>query len=309
MPASAMPELTATEPSGSRCAPSPLAAAIRTATGTPPPFVGIWERVSSTNDLAKATALDAGPVRRGGSVFVAGSQTHGRGRFGRTWVSPPGGLYLSALVEPPPGMGGSPNSAWSLLPLAAGVALARAVRQIAGVPAEIRWPNDLDWDGRKVAGVLAEIGFRRDSPQLAVVGFGVNLAPVALSTTGGRNAARPALPPGARPPGWLPPGVDRIELACALVASLHRAVGLLAADAVALRGAWESLSPTARGCPCEVRLRGARAVRGETGGLAPAGALQVRTPGGGIQVITASEAVRILHARQRPGSAPGTRPA
>jgi BirA family biotin operon repressor/biotin-[acetyl-CoA-carboxylase] ligase len=277
-------------------------AAVRDAGGRrPAPFVGVWERATSTNDLAKAVALDAGAARCAGSVLIAESQTHGKGRCGRTWVSPPGGLYLSVLVEPPP-------DSLTLLPLAAGVAVARAVRRTSRAPAELRWPNDLDCDGRKVAGVLAEIGFRRDCPQLAVVGFGVNLGPVPLPEVPGDDGAPSAPAPGARPPGWLPAGVDRIALAHALVESLHHVLDLLEEDPTSLRALWESLSPTARECRSEVRLHGGDRVLGTTDGLDDRGGLRVRVAGGGIQVVTASEAVRIFHAEKHLPRAPAHRP-
>ncbi len=265
----------------------------------PAPFLGIWGSVPSTNEVAKAIALDAGAVRSAGSVVIAAMQTQGKGRFGRTWFSPPGGLYLSVLVEPP-------ADALTLLPLAAGVAVARAVRRVAGVPADLRWPNDLDWKDRKVAGVLAEVGFRKDAPRLAVVGFGVNLTPVSLPEAVTADAAGALSPPGARPPGWLPDGVDRIALAGALVASLHGALDLVREDPASLRAGWESLSPTARGCRCDVRLRAAAPMFGTTDGLDAGGGLRVRADGAGTRVVTESDAVRILHASQRPRRPPGT---
>ncbi len=294
-PASAVSKPTAAS-FPSQVTPKRWREAILDATGRrPAPFLGIWRRASSTNELAKAVALDAGAVRCAGSVLIAESQTHGKGRFGRTWVSPPGGLYLSVLVEPPVLAGGDPAYPLTLLPLAAGVALAQAVRRVAGVPAALRWPNDLDWGDRKVAGVLAEVGFRRDCPHLAVIGFGVNLTPVSLSESGDRKVARPAPRSATRPPGWLPEGVDKVELAHALVTSLRHSINVLEEDPGSLRAAWESLSPTARGCRCEVRLGGPRGVLGETDGLAPEGGLRVRTDGGTVRVVTASEALRILH--------------
>lgn len=265
---------------------------------SPAPFVGTWRRVTSTNEVAKAVALEAGDARCAGSVLIAESQTEGKGRFGRSWASPPGGLYLSVLVEPPEAAAGGPAGRLALLPLAAGVALARAVRRIAQVPAELRWPNDLDWRRRKVAGVLAEAGFRRDRPHLAVVGFGVNLTPVSLSGCTGERATGGASSRATRPPGSLPGGVDRIELARALVASFRDALEVLREDPVALRGLWESLSPTALGYPCDVRFAQGNA-SGVTEGLDAGGGLRVRLESGGLQVVTASEAVRVFHSGPR----------
>ncbi|MXW71455.1 MAG: biotin--[acetyl-CoA-carboxylase] ligase [Acidobacteria bacterium] len=267
----------------------------------PAPFIGVWRRVPSTNEVAKTAALDAGAVPLAGTVVIAETQTQGKGRFGRTWVSPPGGLYLSVLVEPPARPGERSADPLTLLPLAAGVAVARAVRRVAAVPAELRWPNDLDWEGRKVAGVLTEVGFRKESPRLAVVGFGVNLTPVSLPGAVTADASGSLLPPGARPPGRLPEGVDRAGLAGALVTSLHGALDLLRENPASLRTGWESLSPTARGCRCEVRLRAAAPVFGITDGLDAGGGLRIRTDGGGIRVVTESDAVRILHTGHRRG--------
>ena len=67
-------------------------AVLDAARARPAPFIGIWGRVPSTNEVAKAIALDAGAVPLAGSVLIAETQTEGKGRFGRTWISPPGGL-------------------------------------------------------------------------------------------------------------------------------------------------------------------------------------------------------------------------
>lgn len=305
MAAAVKPAATAPSRSGETYA-SFRAAVLDPNGARPAPFIGVWGRVPSTNEVAKAIALDAGAAHAAGSVVIAETQSEGKGRFGRSWVSPPGGLYLSVLVELPAGRGAPPADPLTLLPLAAGVAVAQAVRRVAGVPAELRWPNDLDWEGRKVAGVLAEVGFRRESPRLAVVGFGVNLTPVSLPEAATADASGPLVQPGARPPGWLPEGVDRTRLARALVTALHGALDLLREDPASLRAGWESLSPTARGRRCEVRLRAAAPVLGTTDGLDAGGGLRIRTYGGGIRVVTESDAVRILHAGQRSGLPAGT---
>lgn len=294
-PLGLVPEVTGGRPAGSEEVRRRLRDAVLDASApTPSPLVGIWGRVSSTNELAKAVASDAGDVVSAGSVLIAESQTHGKGRFGRSWFSPPGGLYLSVLVEPPAASARQHADWLALLPLAAGVAQARAVRQTAGVPAELRWPNDLDLDGGKVAGVLAETGFRRERPQLAVVGFGINLAPVLLPEGRRENgAAAPSSSP--RPPGSLPAGVDRAELTHALVASFQEAVGLLQGERAALRALWESFSPTARDCRCEVRLGADAGICGVTDGLDSGGGLRVRLDSGGSRVVTATEAIRVHH--------------
>jgi BirA family biotin operon repressor/biotin-[acetyl-CoA-carboxylase] ligase len=129
----------------------------------------------STNDVALTLAGRGAP---GGTSVLADAQRSGRGRRGRDWFSPPGaGLYLSVIVRPErqaPGL--------SLVTLAAGVALASAVRGATGLACELKWPNDLvagrPW--RKLAGVLCEAsGVAGESLDAVVVGVGVNVLPAA----------------------------------------------------------------------------------------------------------------------------------
>ena len=104
-----------------------------------------------------------------GAVVVAETQTASRGRLGRRWISDEGNLYFSVLFRPEP-------DALHLLSPLAGVAVARAVRQVAGLYPTIKWPNDIMIDGRKVAGILAESALSGSRVQHAVVGIGVNIA-------------------------------------------------------------------------------------------------------------------------------------
>lgn len=128
--------------------------------------------VESTNDAAwDALALGAPD----GTVMVADEQTRGRGRAGRVWHLAPGeGLALSVLLQ-----GGCERRALGVLPLGAGLALARALERL-GVAVELKWPNDLLRGGRKLSGILCES--RRSALQrehgagdAAVVGVGVNV--------------------------------------------------------------------------------------------------------------------------------------
>lgn len=122
--------------------------------------VEVVEHARSTNALAveRARAGDAH-----GLVIVAESQTAGRGRLDRTWVSPPrAGLTATALLRPLEPVG------W--VPLLGGLAVALAVREVAEVDAVLKWPNDVLIDGRKVCGLLAEaVG------GAVVLGFGLNV--------------------------------------------------------------------------------------------------------------------------------------
>jgi BirA family biotin operon repressor/biotin-[acetyl-CoA-carboxylase] ligase len=128
------------------------------------------EQIGSTNEAALALALAGEPV---GTSVLAGMQHAGRGRRGHVWFSPPGaGLYLSVIVRPLEAPGLTP-----LVTLAAGVAAADAVRMVAALPVELKWPNDVvigrPW--RKLGGVLCEASGAGPRLEALVVGIGLNL--------------------------------------------------------------------------------------------------------------------------------------
>lgn len=100
-------------------------------------------------------------------VFVADEQTHGRGRRGRSWESPPGGLYMTGVIRPAGPIG--------LMPLLAGVAVADTIRERLGAEAELKWPNDVMVGGRKAGGVLVEAGWSDDELTYLLLGIGINL--------------------------------------------------------------------------------------------------------------------------------------
>jgi BirA family biotin operon repressor/biotin-[acetyl-CoA-carboxylase] ligase len=142
------------------------------------------ETTTSTNSVA-ARLADAGAIE--GTTVVAEAQTSGRGRMGRSWFSPPGaGLYVSVVLRPRPpefpakAEGGHhvPDPA-ALLTIAAGVALAEGIQASTGLPAEIKWPNDLLVGKRKLAGILAEAAAQGGALAFVILGFGVNLRPAA----------------------------------------------------------------------------------------------------------------------------------
>jgi BirA family transcriptional regulator, biotin operon repressor / biotin---[acetyl-CoA-carboxylase] ligase len=131
-----------------------------------------------------------------GSVAVAEHQTEGRGRRGSEWVDVPGrSLLVSVVLEPT-----RPQAAWPELTLVAARAVVDAVREIAGLDAEIDPPNDVLVGGRKVAGILAEAGEGR-----VVLGIGINVGETAW--------------PGS---GVLGAEVDRAELLVTLLEALER---------------------------------------------------------------------------------------
>src|SRR5262245_21387386 len=132
--------------------------------------------VESTNDVAWEAFAQGLPD---GTTVVADAQTRGRGRAGRSWQTEPGrGLALSLVMHAGCMPARGPGASRGAIPLAAGLALARGLERI-GARAELKWPNDLQIAGRKVAGILCES--RRGgasgpaSGEAIVIGVGVNV--------------------------------------------------------------------------------------------------------------------------------------
>jgi BirA family biotin operon repressor/biotin-[acetyl-CoA-carboxylase] ligase len=128
------------------------------------------EVTGSTNATAWQMAEAGAPEW---TLVSAGHQTDGRGRLGRRWVDVPGRSLMCSVVLRPRI---EPNRA-GLLGLAAGAALAGAIREATGRPAMCKWPNDVLVDGAKVAGILAEASVADGELRFVVVGTGVNLEP------------------------------------------------------------------------------------------------------------------------------------
>ena len=129
----------------------------------------LWfDTIDSTNTRAKALAVRGAPH---GTVLIADHQTGGRGRLGRTFLSPAGtGIYLSMILRPH-----CPPSELMHLTCAAAVAVCDAVEAAAGFRPGIKWTNDLVYENRKLAGILTELGFSPDGlVDWAVVGVGIN---------------------------------------------------------------------------------------------------------------------------------------
>jgi BirA family biotin operon repressor/biotin-[acetyl-CoA-carboxylase] ligase len=117
---------------------------------------GLWREVRVVGETGSTNADLLAEARSGageGLVLVAEEQTAGRGRLGRRWISAPrSALTFSVLLRPV----GVPTALLGWLPLLAGVAIAAALRETAGVNAALKWPNDVIADGAKLAGILAE---------------------------------------------------------------------------------------------------------------------------------------------------------
>jgi BirA family biotin operon repressor/biotin-[acetyl-CoA-carboxylase] ligase len=125
------------------------------------------ETTVSTQETAKAAARSGAPE---GALFAADRQTEGRGRLGRRWESPAGGLWYSLLLRPPLAPAAVPG-----LALAAALDWARLLREDHGLDARVKWPNDIWLGERKLAGILTEMSSETDRVHWVVLGVGLNV--------------------------------------------------------------------------------------------------------------------------------------
>lgn len=125
------------------------------------------KRISSTNDALKTLSTRQA---REGFVLVSDVQTKGKGRLGRTFFSPRGGLYFSILVSP------KSDEVKNALTVLSAVAVAKAVRETTGDDALVKWVNDVYIDGKKCCGILTET--TQNLAGFAIVGIGVNIGSV-----------------------------------------------------------------------------------------------------------------------------------
>ena len=130
--------------------------------------IRVFKETTSTNDVVEKLAHDRVPE---GAVVFAERQTRGRGRLSRRWQSSAGqGLWFSVLLRPSI----SPQAA-TRITIAAAVAMARSVRALTGLTPQIKWPNDVQIGGRKLAGILTEMSAEVDRVRFLILGIGVNV--------------------------------------------------------------------------------------------------------------------------------------
>ncbi len=232
--------------------------------------------VDSTNNYAKQAALANAPD---GLVIIADQQTGGRGRNGRAFQSPPGkGLYLTALLRPD----AAPEDVLPVTALAA-VAACNAVARTAGVRPGIKWTNDLVLQGKKLTGILTELGVEGESGrvQYVIVGIGINVnhrredfsAEVAEVATSLRMVLD-------RP-------VSRAALAAALIEELDQLYAALGGSLTAALDAYR------RDCVTlgrQVRITGSGPERtAQAVAIDDAFGLVVRTPEGTLETVRSGE--------------------
>ena len=134
--------------------------------------VRYFDEIDSTNMAAKRIAEESAGENWHGVVVVAEEQTAGRGRRGRGWSSPRGtGLFFSILLKPEIAPGNA-----SMLTLVKGMAAVKGISEVTGLEPQIKWPNDVVLNGRKIVGILTEMSAQIDYVNHIVVGTGINVS-------------------------------------------------------------------------------------------------------------------------------------
>lgn len=218
-------------------------------------------RADSTNAIALEAAAAGVPQ---GSVFLAEEQTAGRGRGGNHWHSEKSaGIYCSIILRPQ-----LPPADVLALSLLAGLAVQEAVKEVTGLKADLRWPNDLLLSEKKFCGILAEMNAEPTRVRYAVLGIGINVNHHSFPARLRDSATSLRIESGREWP--------RLELAAALLKSLDREYRALSSDTVsAILRRFEQHSSYARGKQVRVEENGG--FEGVTEGLDSRGFLRVRT--------------------------------
>ena len=232
----------------------------------------------STNAVALKLA---GEGAEHGTVVVAEEQTAGRGRLGRVWYSEKSsGIYTSIILRPPLSPAAAP-----VLTLMAGLAAQKAVSAATGLAVDIRWPNDLLVNGKKVCGILTEMSAELDRLHCVVLGIGINvnhsLMPPELE-----NIATSLRMEAHR-------GISRVQVLVALLRELERSYQLLLTHGnKAITEPWEAASTFAHGK--RVRVSSAAGeTQGTTTGIDPSGALRIQYDDGRQESLVAGEVVEV----------------
>lgn len=231
----------------------------------------VYESVASTNDVARELA-QRGALE--GTTVVAVVQTSGRGRRGRAWVSPAGGLWLSVILQPVLAIG-----QWPLVGLAAALGAAVAIEELAGLPVHVKWPNDVMAADRKLGGVLVEAN---DTGAIAGIGINANLSVGDLAPVPGAVATSLLVLLGY--------AVDLATLAASVLAQFERQYDDLQQVQATLLARWRARDITL-GRP--VHILGAQHLEGTAEDVDDSGALLVRTATGLQRVVAGDVSLRM----------------
>lgn len=236
-----------------------------------------YSSLPSTNSEASRLALEGAPE---GLCIVADEQTAGRGRLQRQWISPRGaGLYMSMILRPRQAL-----ETWPVLTLMSAVAVTDTLKRTDKVQADIKWPNDVLVQGRKICGILAETHEAADD-RLLVLGIGINLTATAFPPELRETATSVAEVTGKM--------VDHEIILTTLLKSLSRYYELFQQGSFdQIIDAWCKRSSYANGKLVRV-VSEDQSIEGTTLGLEPDGALRIVTSAGEVKIIRAGDVTAV----------------
>lgn len=209
---------------------------------------------------------------RHGYVAITETQSAGRGRLGKPWVSPVGGIWLSILLRPPSG-----QSFLASLPLLGALAIAEALSSQLRLKARVRWPNDVVVDDRKIAGVLAEAKSKGSELDYAILGLGIN-ANFTVDAIGAFDSA-------ATLQSLLGAPIDRAALICGVLSEVENLYELLCAGKSERIVALVRELECSRGKSVRVKLQD-RELRGTVDDYETLGRVRILTPKGSESIDT-----------------------
>ena len=237
--------------------------------------IRVFQETTSTNDVIEKLARDKVPE---GVVVFAESQSKGRGRLGRKWISPSHkGLWFSILLRPKL----QPQETTQLT-VAAATALRRAIEIVTGIKAKIKWPNDILINKKKSAGILTELSAELDRVKHVILGIGVdvNLSAADFPAELRKIATSLKIEAGK--------AISRADLAVHILRELdHDYTRVCSGKFESVANEWEEQCETI-GHPVSIQI-GERRVHGRAESLDDDGALLLRTQYGQLERITAGD--------------------
>jgi len=242
------------------------------------------ESLDSTNTLAMELAEKGG---HHGTAVIADRQIKGKGRLGRTWVSPPqGNIYMSVIVRPEL----EPKDA-TLLTIMSAISCARAIRNSTGLEVKIKWPNDLMVSERKLGGILTEMKSDQDRIVFAVIGIGINVSSSLDAFPPEVRAVAASIIEELREKGYSQE-ISRTLIIAAILNELERWFKvLMKGGRIQLINEWKKLSSTL-GRRVKV-VSGKDTFSGIAEDIDEEGMLILRLPSGGVKKISAGDVIML----------------
>lgn len=236
--------------------------------------VKYYEVITTTNQYAKKAGEEGAPE---GLLVVAEEQTQGKGRFGRWWKTPSGSCVAMTLLLRPK----LPPARISMVTLVMGLAVTAAIRELYGLPAGIKWPNDVVLHGKKVCGILTEMSAELMAVNYIVIGTGINVNLKAFPEELEHTATSIALELGYE--------VNRAELIAACMKKFEEYYELFVRDGD-LSGMREEYNDLLLNREQQVRvLEPSGEYTGTALGINPAGELLVQKEDGSVEAVYAGE--------------------